>query len=243
MWHLWYHRDRLYYLIRIITFNIGNFPTNTNFSACRICSIKTRYQYQWRHHTHLLNISEMVFCKMLIPALVYSFLILLPFALALGDWNEVLDKYLQSIIGDRGLRYLWQNHPETNITEPYKWKVSIDLGTGLIPSDNKPLRDKMLSQIFVANWRYQVTIIYKLFIIGSCHAQYTFQNLWRMFVMKRIPKRVKYTLYISLTHKVGIYDIVFMLAICLRCQPAITKPPGQKHNLRHMVRPGHYTTK
>ena len=39
----------------------------------------------------------------------------------LGDFNEILGKYLSSQVSDWWLRYLLWNHPQKNVTRPYWW--------------------------------------------------------------------------------------------------------------------------
>ena len=48
--------------------------------------------------------------------------------------------------------------PHVNATIPELWLVNIGSGNSLVPSGNKPLSVPMLTQIYVAIWRYWATM-------------------------------------------------------------------------------------
>ena len=53
---------------------------------------------------------------------------------------------------DWWLRHILWNCPNMNVTGLHWWSVNIASGNGLVPSDNKPLPEQMLTQISVAIW-------------------------------------------------------------------------------------------
>ena len=55
-------------------------------------------------------------------------------------------------------RFPHDNRPKMIATGLHWWYVNSGSGNGLVPSDNKPLPEPMLRQIYVAIWRHQATM-------------------------------------------------------------------------------------
>ena len=53
-----------------------------------------------------------------------------------------------------------------NTMGPYWWQVNTGPGNGLAPSDNNPLGEQMLTQIYVATWCHWALIGY--LILALC---------------------------------------------------------------------------
>ena len=72
---------------------------------------------------------------------------------ALGDLTFQICSF-HSDFSDWWLRYLLWNCTNMHVTGLHWWSVKIGSGNGLVPSGNKPLPERMLTQIYVAIWRH-----------------------------------------------------------------------------------------
>ena len=68
-----------------------------------------------------------------------------------GSFRHVIVK--QMLVID-GWGVFCEIAPNMNVSGLYWWSVNIGSGNGLVPSDNKPLPEPMLTRISVAIWRH-----------------------------------------------------------------------------------------